>query len=322
MQTDRRVAIVTGTGSPTGIGRAAALALADDGLSVVVTDVATEPLPDGSPAANTEAMAALVAELEARGVEAMAVQVDITDRAEIDACVERVLARFGRIDVLVNNAGILRDRVVVNMTEAEWDGVIDVHMKGHFVPTRWAAAYWRERAKAGNEGARAIVNTASGAMLGNLGQFNYAGAKAAIAAMTLVAAQELGRYGVKVNCLAPIARTRMTLATPGLEDVVKAPEDGSFDKWDPANISPLVAYLSTAECPFTGGVFHVGGNEVGLYGGWSLEDDNIIATDGRWTVADLQTKAAKLAEGRDGMASVTTGLGDTFKLFGKRGPTG
>ena len=208
------------------------------------------------------------------------------------------------------------------MTESEWDGVIDVHMKGHFVPTRWAAAYWREQTKAGNEAPRAVVNTASGAMLGNPGQYNYSGAKAAIAAMTLVAAQELGRYGVKVNCLAPIARTRMTLATPGLEDVVKAPEDPSqFDKWDPANVSPLVAYLSTADCPFTGGVFHVGGNEVGLYGGWSLADDDIIVADGRWTVEGLQSLAPRLAQGRGDIASVTTGLGDTFKLFGKREAT-
>jgi NAD(P)-dependent dehydrogenase (short-subunit alcohol dehydrogenase family) len=236
--------------------------------------------------------------------------------------INQAVEHFGDLHILINNAGILRDRVVVNMTEGEWDGVIDVHMKGHFVPTRWAAAYWREQTKAGNEGARAIVNTASGAMLGNMGQFNYAGAKAAIAAMTLVAAGELGRYGVKVNCLAPIARTRMTLQTPGLEDVVKAPEDGSFDKWDPANISPLVTYLSTADCPFTGGVFHVGGNEVGLYGGWSLEEDNIIATDGRWTVADLQAQAGKLAEGRKGLSSVTTSIGDTFKGFGDRKPTG
>ena len=159
-------------------------------------------------------------------------------------------------------------------------------------------------------------------MLGNMGQFNYAGAKAAIAAMTFVAAGELGRYGVKVNCLAPIARTRMTLATPGLEDVVKAPDDPSeFDKWDPANISPLVAYLSTADCPFTGGVFHVGGNEVGLYGGFSLAEENIIATDGRWTVADLQAKASGLVDGNRDLASVATSLGDTFKGFGERGPS-
>jgi NAD(P)-dependent dehydrogenase (short-subunit alcohol dehydrogenase family) len=205
------------------------------------------------------------------------------------------------------------------MTEGEWDAVIAVHMKGHFVPTRWAAAYWREQSKAGNQAPRAIVNTASGAMLGNMGQFNYAGAKAAIAAMTLVAAGELGRYGVRVNCLAPVARTRLTLATPGLEDIVKAPDDPSeFDLWDPANISPLVAYLSTADCPFTGGVFHVGGNEVGLYGGWSLADGDVIVTEGRWTVADLQAKAPKLTEGRGDLASVLTSIGDTMKDFGRR----
>ena len=127
---------------------------------------------------------------------------------------------------------------------------------------------------------------------------------------------------MKVNCLAPIARTRMTLATPGLEDVVKAPEDpADFDLYDPANISPLVGYLSTADNPFTGGVFHVGGNEVGLYGGWSLADEDIIATDGRWTVGDLADKAPRLLEGKSGLASVATSIGDTFKSFGKREAT-
>ena len=159
-------------------------------------------------------------------------------------------------------------------------------------------------------------------MLGNLGQFNYSGAKAGIAAMTLVAAGELSRYGVRVNCLAPIARTRMTLQTPGLEEVVAAPEDpADFDLYDPANISPLVGYLGTEGCPFTGGVFHIGGNEVGLYGGWSLASDDILATDGRWTVSDLQAKAPRLLKGRSNIASVATSLGDTFKGFGKRQPT-
>lgn len=313
---DGRVAIITGAGR--GIGREHALLMASEGAKIVVNDLGGSTDGTGSDATPAQEV---VAEIEAMGGEAIANDANVTDWEAVQGMINAAVEHFGDLHILVNNAGILRDRVVVNMTEAEWDGVIDVHMKGHFVPTRWAAAYWREQTKAGNEGARSIVNTASGAMLGNLGQFNYAGAKAAIAAMTLVAAGELGRYGVKVNCLAPIARTRMTLATPGLEDVVKAPEDGSFDKWDPANISPLVAYLATADCPFTGGVFHVGGNEVGLYGGWSLAEDDIVATDGRWTVADLQAKAAKLAEGRKDLASVTTGLGDTFKLFGKRGPT-
>ena len=293
--------------------------MAAEGAKIVVNDLGGATDGSGSDATPAQEV---VAEIEAMGGEAIANDANVTDWEGVQGLINQAVEHFGDLHILVNNAGILRDRVVVNMTEPEWDAVIDVHMKGHFVPTRWAAAYWREQTKAGNEGARSIVNTASGAMLGNLGQFNYAGAKAAIAAMTLVAAGELGRYGVKVNCLAPIARTRMTLATPGLEDVVKAPDDPSeFDKWDPANISPLVTYLSTADCPFTGGVFHVGGNEVGLYGGWSLEEDRIIATDGRWTVADLQAKASGLAEGRGELASVTTGLSDTFKKFGKRPPT-
>jgi NAD(P)-dependent dehydrogenase (short-subunit alcohol dehydrogenase family) len=293
--------------------------MASEGAKIVVNDLGGAADGTGADATPAEEV---VAEIEAMGGEAVANDASVTDWEAVQGMINQAVGHFGDLHILINNAGILRDRVVVNMTEPEWDAVIDVHMKGHFAPTRWAAAYWREQTKAGNEAARSIVNTASGAMLGNLGQFNYAGAKAAIAAMTLVAAGELGRYGVKVNCLAPIARTRLTLQTPGLEDVVKAPDDPSeFDKWDPANISPLVAYLSTAACPFTGGVFHVGGNEVGLYGGWSLADDDIIATDGRWTVADLQAQAPKLAEGRGDLASVTTSIGDTFKEFGQRAPT-
>ncbi|MEM7340730.1 MAG: SDR family oxidoreductase [Actinomycetota bacterium] len=313
---DGRVAIITGAGR--GIGREHALLMASEGAKIVVNDLGGATDGSGSDASPAQEV---VAEIEAMGGEAVANGANVTDWEGVQGMINQAVEAFGDLHILVNNAGILRDRVVVNMTEAEWDAVIDVHMKGHFVPTRWAAAYWREQTKAGNEGHRAIVNTASGAMLGNLGQFNYAGAKAAIAAMTLVAAGELGRYGVRVNCLAPIARTRMTLATPGLEDVVKAPEDGSFDKWDPANVSPLVAYLSSEACPFTGGVFHVGGNEVGLYGGWSIGDEDIIATEGRWTVEGLQQMAPRLAEGRKDLASVTTGLGDTFKGFGNRPPT-
>jgi NAD(P)-dependent dehydrogenase (short-subunit alcohol dehydrogenase family) len=314
---DGRVAIITGAGR--GIGREHALLMAAEGARIVVNDLGGAADGSGSDSGPADEV---VAEIEAMGGEAVANSANVTDWEGVQGMVNQAVETYGDLHILINNAGILRDRVVVNMTEAEWDAVIAVHMKGHFVPSRWAAAYWREQSKAGNQAPRAIVNTASGAMLGNLGQFNYAGAKAGIAAMTLVAAGELGRYGVRVYCLARVARTRLTLATPGMEDVVKAPEDPSeFDLWDPANISPLVAYLSTADCPFTGGVFHVGGNEVGLYGGWSLADGDIIATDGRWTVADLQAKAPKLAEGRRDLASVVTSIGDTFKEFGKRTAT-
>ena len=315
---DGRVVLITGAGR--GIGREHALLLASEGAKIVVNDLGGSTDGTGEDAGPA---AEVVEEIKAMGGEAVANNDSVTDWEGAQRMVNLAVETFGDLHVLVNNAGILRDRVVVNMTEAEWDAVIDVHMKGHFCPTRWAAAYWREQSKAGIEVNAAIINTASGAMLGNLGQYNYSGAKAGIASMTLVAAGELARYGVKVNCLAPIARTRMTLATPGLEDVVKAPDDpAEFDLYDPANVSPLVGYLSTEDCPFTGGVFHIGGNEVGLYGGWSLNEDDIIATDGRWTVADLQAKAGRLAEGRSNkLASVTTSIGDTFKGFGKRQPT-
>jgi NAD(P)-dependent dehydrogenase (short-subunit alcohol dehydrogenase family) len=314
---DGRVVLITGAGR--GIGREHALLMASEGAKIVVNDLGGSTDGSGSDAGPA---AEVVEEIKAMGGEAVANNDSVTDWEGAQRMVNLAVEAFGDLHVLVNNAGILRDRVIVNMTEAEWDAVIAVHMKGHFCPTRWASAYWREQVKEGKEVNASIVNTASGAMLGNLGQYNYSGAKAGIAAMSLVAAGELARYGVKVNCLAPIARTRMTLQTPGLEEVVAAPDDpGQFDLYDPANVSPLVAYLATADNPFTGGVFHIGGNEVGLYGGWSLREDDILATDGRWTVADLQAKAPRLLEGRTGLASVTTSIGDTFKGFGKRKPT-
>ena len=314
---DGRVVLITGAGR--GIGREHALLMASEGAKVVVNDLGGGVDGSGEDTGPAEQTAQ---EIRDMGGEAVANNDSVTDWEGSQRMINAAVEAFGDLHVLVNNAGILRDRVVVNMTEGEWDAVVDVHMKGHFCPTRWAAAYWREQTKAGVEVDAAVVKTASGAMIGNLGQLNYTGAKAGIAAMTLVAAGELARYGVRVNCLAPIARTRMTLQTPGLEEVVAAPEDPSdFDLYDPANISPLVGYLATEGCPFTGGVFHVGGNEVGLYGGWSLAEEDILATDGRWTVGDLQAKAPRLLDGKSNLASVTTSIGDTFKGFGKREPS-
>ncbi|MDE0134490.1 MAG: SDR family oxidoreductase [Acidimicrobiaceae bacterium] len=314
---DGRVVLITGAGR--GIGREHALLMASEGAKIVVNDLGGSA--DGTGADQGPAQE-VVSEIEAMGGEAVANGDSVTDWEGAQRMVNEAVEAFGDLHVLVNNAGILRDRVVVNMTEPEWDAVVEVHMKGHFCPTRWAAAYWREQSKAGKEVSGSIINTASGAMLGNLGQFNYSGAKAGIAAMTLVAAGELARYGVRVNCLAPVARTRLTLQTPGLGDVVKAPDDpAQFDVYDPANVSPLVAYLSTADCPFSGGVFHVGANEVGLYQGWSLSDDDIIVTEGRWTVEGLTAMAPRLNEGRSKLASVATAIGDTFKNYGQREPT-
>jgi len=290
--------------------------MASEGAKIVVNDLGGSVDGTGEDIGPAQEV---VNEIITMGGEAIANSDSVTDWEGSQRMVNLAVETFGDLHILVNNAGILRDRVIVNMTEPEWDAVMAVHTKGHFCPTRWASAYWREQSKAGIEVQAAVINTASGAMLGNLGQYNYSAAKAAIAAMTLVAAGELVRYGVKVNCLAPIARTRLTLQTPGLEDLVKAPEDpAEFDLYDAANVSPLVAYLSMADCPFTGGVFHVGGNEVGLYGGWSLADEDIIATDGRWEVADLIDRAPRLLEGRTGLASVTTSVADTFMDFGSR----
>ena len=186
--------------------------------------------------------------------------------------VNSAIEAFGDLDILVNNAGILRDRVIVNMTEAEWDAVIAVHLKGHFAPSRWAAAYWREEHKAGRGKRRNLVHTSStSGLFSNPGQANYGAAKSGIATFSQIAAKELTRYDVISNCIAPGARTRLTLATPGLDDIM-APKEGAFDEWDPANISPLVAYLATADCPFTGETFFVQGGVVKRVQSWEMAE--------------------------------------------------
>ncbi|MHB1553351.1 MAG: SDR family oxidoreductase [Acidimicrobiales bacterium] len=287
---DGRVAIVTGAGR--GIGREHALLFAAEGAKVVVNDCgggvegSTE---DGSPAEQ------VVDEIEGLGGEAVANTDDVADWEGGRRLVECALEAFGDLHVLVNNAGILRDRMIVNMTEEDWDGVIRVHLKGHFVPTRHAATYWRERTKAGEEVRASIVNTSStSGLLGNPGQANYGAAKAGIAAFSLIAAHELGRYGVRVNAIAPAARTRMTELTPGLSDIVKAPADQSqFDVWDPANVSPLVAYLATESCPLTGRVFFVQGGTVRNFQSWTMTE--AIDRPSRWTVQELEQEMPKLA---------------------------
>jgi NAD(P)-dependent dehydrogenase (short-subunit alcohol dehydrogenase family) len=186
---------------------------------------------------------------------------------------------------VVNNAGILRDRYLVNMTEDEFDSVINVHLKGHFAPTRHAAAYWRTEHKAGRVAPRNLVHTSStSGLFANPGQTNYGAAKSGIATMSQIAAKELGRYGVVSNCIAPGARTRLTLATPGLEDIMSA-QGGGFDVWDPANISPLVAYLSSDRCAFNGETFFVQGGVVKRVASWAMAES--IEQSERWTVDGL-----------------------------------
>ena len=307
---DGRVAIITGAGR--GIGREHALLFAAEGAKVVVNDLGGNIDGTGEDRAPAQQV---VDEIKAMGGEAVANVDSCSDWEGAQRLVNLAVETFGDLNVVVNNAGILRDRVIVNMTEEEWDAVINVHLKGHYLPTRFAAAYWREQQKAGKEVKGAIVNTSSAAgLLGNFGQLNYSAAKAGIAAMTVVEAMELGRYGVRSNCIAPLARTRLTLQTPGLDQVVGAPEDPSkFDAWDPANVSPLVAYLATENCPFTGGVFHVGGGEVGLFAGWTLVDK--LAIDERWTVSTLESEAKRLLEGRPAIASQGTTMEELTRDF-------
>ncbi len=287
---DGRVAIITGAGR--GIGREHALLFAAEGAKVVVNDLGGNA--DGTGGDRTPAEE-VVHEIEKMGGEAIANGDNVASWEGGQRMVNAAVEAFGKLDILVNNAGILRDRVLVNMTEEEWDAVIAVHLKGHFVPTRWAAAYWRERVKAGETVTANVVNTSStSGLLSNPGQTNYGAAKSGIATFTQIAAKELSRYGVKVNCIAPAARTRLTEATPGLGDIIKAPDDpGSFDIWDPANISPLVAYLATADCPFTGETFFVQGGQVRKFQSWKMAEG--VEQDERWTVAGLQRELSKLA---------------------------
>lgn len=286
---DGRVAIITGAGR--GIGREHALLFAAEGARVVVNDLGGSV--DGS-GDDRSAAEKVVAEIRAAGGEAVANHDDVADWEGGKRLVDTAVEAFGALDVLVNNAGILRDRVIVNMTEQEWDSVIHVHLKGHFVPTRHAAAYWRERSKAGDAVRAAVVNTSStSGLLGNPGQANYGAAKSGIASFSVIAAQELGRYGVRVNAIAPAARTRMTENTPGLADIVKAPADeGQFDAWSPANISPLVAYLATEDCPFTGRVFYIMGGQIRNFQNWTMTDT--VERPNRWTVAALVEEMPKL----------------------------
>src|SRR5687768_11967133 len=227
---DGRVAVITGAGR--GIGREHALLFASEGAKLVINDLGGAI--DGSGDDRSPAQQ-VVDEIKAMGGEAVANADNITDWEGGQRLVNTAIEAFGDLHILVNNAGILRDRVLVNMTEEEWDSVINVHLKGHFVPTRWAAAYWREQSKAGKEVKANLVHTSSTSGLnGNAGQTNYGAAKAGIASFSNICAMELKRYGVRSNCIAPAARTRLTEATPGLGDMVKPPEDASkFDVWDP-----------------------------------------------------------------------------------------
>ena len=286
---DGKVAVVTGAGR--GIGREHALALARAGAKIVVNDLGASLAGEGADAGPAHDV---VREIQALGGEAVADGENVADFAGAKRLIDGAVAAFGRLDVLVNNAGILRDRMLVNMEEQEWDAVIEVHLKGHFAPTRHAAAHWRERSKAGDQVNARVINTSSpSGVFGNVGQLNYGAAKAGIVGFTLIAAQELQRYGVTVNAIAPNARTRMTEAAFG---EIPPPESG-FDAADPANNSPIVVALCADEArDITGQVFFIYGGVVNMLSGW--EAGELFASDERWDPdALLQELRDRLPDG-------------------------
>ena len=287
---DGRVVIVTGAAR--GIGREHALAFAREGAKVVVNDLGVEL--DGSGGGSGPA-GEVVTQIRDEGGEAVANGADVADWAQTGEAVKQALETFGRLDVVVNNAGFVRDRMFVSTSEEEWDAVIRVHLKGHYAVSHHACAFWREQSKAGQAVDARIVNTSSGAGLqGSVGQSAYSAAKAGIAALTLVQAAELGRYGITSNAIAPSARTRMTEEV--FADMMKKPDSG-FDAMAPENVSPLVVWLASAESrDVTGRVFEVAGGQLSLADGW--REGPSVDKGARWepdevgaAVADLVAKA-------------------------------
>jgi NAD(P)-dependent dehydrogenase (short-subunit alcohol dehydrogenase family) len=277
---DGRVVIVTGAGG--GIGRAHALAFAAEGARVVVNDIGVGL--DGSPAGGGSAAQSVVDEITAAGGEAVANGSNIADWNQAAALIQAAVDTFGGLDVLVNNAGIVRDRMIANTSEEEFDAVTAVHLKGHFATIRHAGSYWRGLSKEGKAVDARIINTSSGAGLqGSVGQGNYSAAKAGIAGLTLVAAAEMGRYGVTVNAIAPSARTRMT-ETVFAE--MMSTQDQAFDAMAPENVSPIVVWLGSVESrDVTGKVFEVEGGKIRIAEGWAHGPQ--IDKGDRWDPAEL-----------------------------------
>ncbi|HVB27611.1 MAG TPA: SDR family NAD(P)-dependent oxidoreductase [Mycobacteriales bacterium] len=269
-----KVAIVTGAGR--GIGRGEALLLAEQGAAVVVNELDAAAGRD------------VVDEIDAAGGSAVVDTGDCSDPAAAGALVQRAIEEFGGLDALVNNAGILRDRTIVKMTPEEWDAVITVHLRGHYAPTQAACAYWKESGRAG----RIVCTSSTSGLLGNFGQANYGAAKAGIAAFAQIVAQEMARYGVTCNAIAPAARTRMTEGAYGQIDA-----GAGFDFWHPDNVAPMVAFLcSDAAAHISGKVFGVQGNSVELYQPWTSVAE-VVNEQGRWDPETLARRVDELFPG-------------------------
>jgi NAD(P)-dependent dehydrogenase (short-subunit alcohol dehydrogenase family) len=277
-----RVIIVTGAGG--GLGAAHAKVFAEEGASVIVNDI------------NQAAAQAVVDEITAKGGKAAVNTSDITNYADAENAVKQAIDTFGDLHVVVNNAGINRDRMFASMTEAEWDAIMAVHLKGHFCISSHAVHYWRDQSKAGKPVDARIINTTSGAGLqGSIGQSNYAAAKAGIAALTLNQAAELGRYGITANAIAPAARTGMTTAVESMAEMMKKPEDNSFDYWAPENVSSLIVWLASAEAKdVTGRVFESEGGKISIADGWRSTKG--IDKGARWMPAEVGEGVKKLIE--------------------------
>jgi NAD(P)-dependent dehydrogenase (short-subunit alcohol dehydrogenase family) len=274
-----RVVIVTGAGR--GIGRAHALEFARQGAKVVVNDIGVEL--DGA-GGGTGPAGEVVEAIRAAGGEAVANGSDVSDFKQAGELVKTAIDSFGGLDVVVNNAGIVRDRMFVSCSEEEWDAVIRVHLKGHFCVASNACAYWRQRVKAKEPVDARIINTSSGAGLqGSIGQSAYSAAKAGITTLTLIQAAEMGRYNITSNAIAPSARTRMTEEV--FAEMMKKPDSG-FDVMDPANVSPLVVWLGSAESKgVTGQVFEVAGGEISVADGW--RKGPVVDKGARWEPDEL-----------------------------------
>lgn len=289
--------VVTGAGR--GLGRAHAFALAEAGARVVVNDVGVvagleAPGPQEADPEDCCVAEEVAAEITANGGAAVANRDDVATFDGARGVVEQAIVSFGDLHAVVNNAGITHDRAIVNMTEQEWSETLRVNLTGHLAPTRFAASYWRDEHKAGRSAPRALVHTSStSGLYANPGQSNYASAKAGVAVLSQIAAKELRRYGVMSNCVVPAARTRLTLALPGLDELME-PRQGMFDEWSPANASPLVVYLVSDRCTVTGQTFFIHGSTLKWLQSWN--DGHELHTDGAWTPSAVAEAVGILSE--------------------------